>query len=142
VAEGAGQEYLNPAGTDASGNKRLGDFGVYLRQRILDDFTAAGEEANLKYIDPSYVIRSVPANPYDSVYCLRLAQAAVHAAMAGRTEMVVGSWRNRFVHVPIPVAVAGRNQVDPDGDLWMSVLEATGQPTTFHSDSSAVLTRR
>ncbi|MET0426063.1 MAG: ATP-dependent 6-phosphofructokinase, partial [Actinoplanes sp.] len=131
VAEGAGQEYLAQAGTDASGNQRLGDFGVYLRQRIIDDFTAAGEEANLKYIDPSYAIRSVPANPYDSVYCLRLAQAAVHAAMAGRTEMVVGMWRSRFVHVPIPVAVAGRNQVDPDGDLWMSVLEATGQPPAF-----------
>jgi 6-phosphofructokinase 1 len=131
VAEGAGQEYLGPGGTDASGNKRLGDFGLYLRDRIVDDFAAAGEEANLKYIDPSYVIRSVPANPYDSVYCLRLAQAAVHAAMAGRTEMVVGSWRGRFVHVPIPLAVATRNQVDPDGDLWMSVLEATGQPAAF-----------
>jgi 6-phosphofructokinase 1 len=132
VAEGAGQDYLAPAnGTDASGNRRLADFGVYLRGRILDDFAAAGVETNLKYIDPSYVIRSVPANPYDSVYCLRLAQAAVHAAMAGRTELVVGSWRSRFVHVPIPLAVAGRNQVDPDGDLWMSVLEATGQPPTF-----------
>ncbi|HEY0001943.1 MAG TPA: ATP-dependent 6-phosphofructokinase, partial [Actinoplanes sp.] len=131
VAEGAGQEYLNHNGTDASGNKSLGDFGLYLRRRILDDFVAAGEEHNLKYIDPSYLIRSVPANPYDSVYCLRLAQAAVHAAMAGRTEMVVGTWRSRFVHVPIPVAVASRNQVDPEGDLWMSVLEATGQPPTF-----------
>jgi 6-phosphofructokinase 1 len=129
VAEGAGQDYLAAAGTDASGNARLGDFGVYLRRRIQDDFAAAGAEANLKYIDPSYVIRSVPANPYDSVYCLRLAQAAVHAAMAGRTELVVGMWRNRFVHVPLPLAVAGRNQVDPEGDLWMSVLEATGQPT-------------
>jgi len=132
VAEGAGQEYLALRGDlDASGNQRLGDFGVYLRSRILDDFAAADAEVNLKYIDPSYVIRGVPANPYDSVYCLRLAQAAVHAAMAGRTEMVVGSWRGRFVHVPIPLAVASRNQVDPDGDLWMSVLEATGQPTTF-----------
>jgi 6-phosphofructokinase 1 len=131
VAEGAGQDYLAQNGTDASGNARLGDFGNYLRRRILDDFAAAAEEVNLKYIDPSYVIRSVPANPYDSVYCLRLAQAAVHAAMAGRTEMVVGMWRSRFVHVPIPVAVSARNQVDPSGDLWMSVLEATGQPTTF-----------
>jgi 6-phosphofructokinase 1 len=135
VAEGAGQDYLTLTGTDASGNKRLGDFGVYLRSRILDDFAAAGHEVNLKYIDPSYVIRSVPANPYDSVYCLRLAQAAVHAAMAGRTEIVVGSWRSRFVHVPIPLAVASRNQVDPDGDLWLSVLEATGQPPSFVADA-------
>jgi 6-phosphofructokinase 1 len=136
VAEGAGQEYLSAGGSlDASGNQRLGDFGLFLKGRILDDFAAAGVEANLKYIDPSYVIRSVPANPSDSVYCLRLAQAAVHAAMAGRTELVVGNWRNRFVHVPIPLAVAGRNQVDPDGDLWMSVLEATGQPATFAAAS-------
>jgi 6-phosphofructokinase 1 len=73
----------------------------------------------------------VPANPYDSVYCIRLAHAAVHAAMAGRTEMVVGRWRGRFVHVPIGLAISTRNQVDPDGDLWMSVLEATGQPPRF-----------
>ncbi|MFI5937024.1 ATP-dependent 6-phosphofructokinase [Actinoplanes sp. NPDC051494] len=133
VAEGAGQDYLEdaPVRLDASGNRKLGDFGVYLRDRILGDFASAGQEVNLKYIDPSYAIRSVPANPYDSVYCLRLAQAAVHAAMAGRTEMVVGQWRGRFVHVPIPLAVSSRNQVDPDGDLWMSVLEATGQPGNF-----------
>jgi len=133
VAEGAGQEYLRdaPLRVDASGNRKLGDFGLYLRERILGDFEAAGQEVNLKYIDPSYAIRSVPANPYDSGYCLRLSQAAVHAAMAGRTEMVVGSWRGRFVHVPIPLAVSSRNQVDPDGDLWLSVLEATGQPADF-----------
>ncbi|AGL19387.1 ATP-dependent 6-phosphofructokinase [Actinoplanes sp. N902-109] len=133
VAEGAGQEHLEeaPVRLDASGNRKLGDFGLFLRERILADFAQAGQEVNLKYIDPSYAIRSVPANPYDSVYCLRLAQAAVHAAMAGRTEMVVGQWRGRFVHVPIPLAVSARNQVDPDGDLWLSVLEATGQPANF-----------
>ena len=130
VAEGAGQEYIEdaPIRLDASGNRKMGDFGQYLRDRILGDFAGANQEVNLKYIDPSYAIRSVPANPHDSVYCLRLAQAAVHAAMAGRTEMVVGQWRGRFVHVPIPLAVSARNQVDPGGDLWLSVLEATGQP--------------
>ena len=83
------------------------------------------------YLDPSYAIRSVPANPYDSVYCVRLAHAAVHAAMAGRTEVVVGRWHGRFVHIPIPVAVSRRSTVDPDGDLWLSVLESTGQPARF-----------
>jgi 6-phosphofructokinase 1 len=133
AAEGAGQDYLagEPATRDASGNVRLRDFGQYLRQRIAEHFGAAGVEANVKYIDPSYSIRSVPANPYDSVYCIRLAHAAVHAAMAGRTGMVVGRWRGRFVHVPIALATSERNQVDPDGDLWLSVLEATGQPPTF-----------
>ncbi|MEV0563145.1 ATP-dependent 6-phosphofructokinase [Dactylosporangium sp. NPDC050588] len=132
VAEGAGQELFDAASSlDASGNVRLQDFGRYLRHRIAEDFAAAGVEANLKYIDPSYTIRSVPANPYDSVYCIRLAHAAVHAAMAGRTEMVVGRWRGRFVHVPISLAISSRNLADPNGDLWMSVLEATGQPPVF-----------
>jgi 6-phosphofructokinase 1 len=135
AAEGAGQELLRDeppgpgtSGLDASGNARLRDIGTYLRQRITGYFADAGQELNLKYIDPSYAIRSVPANPYDSVYCIRLAHAAVHAAMAGRTEMVVGRWHGRFVHIPIPMAIGRRNQVDPDGDLWLSVLEATGQP--------------
>jgi 6-phosphofructokinase 1 len=130
VAEGAGQEHLGPASAahDASGNVALGDVGRFLRQRIAEHFAAVGAEVNLRYIDPSYAIRSVPANPYDSVYCLRLAHAAVHAAMAGRTSMVVGRWHGRFVHVPIELAVSRTNRVDPDGDLWMSVLEATGQP--------------
>jgi 6-phosphofructokinase 1 len=88
-------------------------------------------ELNLRFIDPSYAIRSVPANAYDSVYCIRLAHAAVHAAMAGRTEMVVGRWHRRFVHLPMALAVSERNQVDPRGDLWLSVLEATGQPARF-----------
>ena len=130
VAEGAGQEHL-PRGADvrdASGNLALRDIGSFLRQRIAEHFTSVGAELNLRYIDPSYAIRSVPANPYDSVYCLRLAHAAVHAAMAGRTSMVVGRWHGRFVHVPIELAVSRTNQVDPHGDLWMSVLEATGQP--------------
>jgi 6-phosphofructokinase 1 len=85
----------------------------------------------VRYLDPSYAIRSVAANAYDSVYCVRLAHAAVHAGMAGRTETVVVRWRRRFVHVPMPLITGHRNQVDPDGDLWMSVLEATGQPSTL-----------
>jgi 6-phosphofructokinase 1 len=130
AAEGAGQDLVaaEEAGVDASGNRKLHDIGIHLRERITSHFAAAGVELNLKYIDPSYAIRSVPANPYDSVYCLRLAQNAVHAALAGRTEMVVGRWHGRFVHIPMPLAVSHRNQVDPDGDLWLAVLEATGQP--------------
>jgi 6-phosphofructokinase 1 len=126
VAEGAGQDLLASDGAvDASGNSRLSDIGGLLRHRITEDFAAAGDELSLRYVDPGYAIRSVPANGWDAVYCLRLAQAAVHAAMAGRTAMVVGRWHGRFVHLPITLATGSRNQVDPDGDLWMSVLEAT-----------------
>jgi len=133
AAEGAGQDLMAglQAGVDASGNRRLNDIGQLLRSRIAEHFSAAGVELNLKYIDPSYAIRSVEANPYDSVYCLRLAQNAVHAALAGRTAMVVGRWHGRFVHIPMALAVSHRNQVEPSGDLWLSVLEATGQPRSF-----------
>jgi 6-phosphofructokinase 1 len=132
AAEGAGQHLVTGRyATDASGNAKLQDIGVYLKQRLVDYFASIGMECNLKYIDPSYEIRSVPANPFDSVYCIRLAHNAVHAAMSGRTEMVVGRWNGRFVHVPMAMAVRERYCVDTSGDLWTSVLEATGQPREF-----------
>lgn len=139
VAEGAGQDILKEYGlleengnaTDASGNARLGDIGKLLCERITAHLLDAGIAPTLRYLDPSYAIRAVIANAYDSVYCVRLAHAAVHAAMAGRTETVVVRWRRRFVHVPMRLITSHRNQVDPDGDLWMSVLEATGQPAAF-----------
>ena len=127
VAEGAGQEHF-PASdqTDASGNAKLNDIGALLKQRIIDSL---GEEPlSVRYVDPGYEIRSVPANAYDAVYCTRLAQAATHAGMAGFTSMVVGQWHGRMVHLPISLATASRNVVDPYGQLWMNVLETTGQP--------------
>jgi 6-phosphofructokinase 1 len=136
VAEGAGQEYMNSTelGTDASGNQKLGDIGTYLRDRITKSFISENLELNLKYFDPSYSIRSVKANSFDSVYCLRLAHNAVHAAMAGFTDVVVSRWHGRFVLLPIPLAVRNRHQVDPYGDLWFSVLESTGQPPLFGNE--------
>lgn len=132
VAEGAGQDLIARSDArDASGNVRLADVGGLLRERIVAYFAAAGTPLTLRYVDPGYAIRGIPANAYDAVFCLRLAQAAVHAAMAGRTAMVVGRWHGRFVHLPISLATGQRNVVDPDGDLWMSVLEATGQPPRF-----------
>lgn len=131
LAEGAGQDLLaESGGTDASGNVRLSDIGGHLRERLADHF-AGSRDLNLRYVDPGYAIRSVPANGYDGVYCTRLAHAAVHAALSGRTEMIVGRWHGRFVHLPIGLVTGGRNVVDPDGDLWLTVLEATGQPPVF-----------
>ncbi|MEA2699729.1 MAG: 6-phosphofructokinase 1 [Myxococcales bacterium] len=140
VAEGAGQDLcIDPAVTapndrpitDASGNVRLKDIGMVLRDRITQHFQQRGMEITLKYIDPSYQIRSVPASPSDSVYCWNMARNAVHAAMAGNTEMLIGRWHGRFVHVPLPLVTRFRKQVDITADLWMSVLEATGQPGVF-----------
>jgi 6-phosphofructokinase 1 len=138
VAEGAAQELIAEdqlrERTDKTGNARLKDVGVFLRDRIVEHFGQSdrgGQEVTLKYIDPSYTIRSVPASPSDSVYCWNMARNAVHAAMAGNTEMLIGRWHGRFVHVPMPLATRSRKQVDPTDDLWMSVIEATGQPKAF-----------
>jgi 6-phosphofructokinase 1 len=129
VAEGAGQELLGDTHErDASGNVKFKDIGLFLKDRINAYFKGAGMDATLKYIDPSYTIRSVPSNAYDSAFCLLLGQSAVHAGMAGRTNMVVGYWMNTFTHVPIPLAVSARKKVDPDGWVWSSVLTSTGQP--------------
>jgi 6-phosphofructokinase 1 len=129
VAEGAGQDLLSTSGDrDASGNIRYGDIGVFLRDAIKAHFQKIGMEINLKYIDPSYTIRSVSANPHDSALCLLLGHNAVHAGMAGRTGMVVGFWNHQITHVPIPLAVSQRKKIDPEGTLWSTVLASTGQP--------------
>jgi 6-phosphofructokinase 1 len=129
VAEGAGQDLFQDTGTkDASGNIRFGDIGTLLQYEIVRFFKDKGTQISLKYIDPSYMIRSVPANASDSAFSLLLGQNAVHAAMAGRTNMVVGTWMNRYTHVPIAVAVSKRKKIDPDGWMWASVLSTTGQP--------------
>ncbi len=129
VGEGAGQDLMQKTQQlDASGNIRFGDIGSFLRDQINAHFKGLGKEINLKYIDPSYIIRSVPANAHDSAFCLLLGQNAVHAGMAGRTNMVVGDWGGAFTHVPIPMAVSKRKKIDPDGRLWNIVLASTGQP--------------
>lgn len=132
VAEGAGQELFEASGErDASGNIKYGDIGTYLRDAIRDYFRRIGMEINLKYIDPSYMIRSQPANPHDSAFCLLMGHNAVHAGMAGRTGMIVGFWNHQFTHVPIPLAVSTRKKIDPTGWVWSSVLASTGQPAVM-----------
>jgi 6-phosphofructokinase 1 len=131
TAEGAGQDLI-PSGddptTDASGNKLYSDIGLFLKDRIIRHFKEKKIELNLKYIDPSYIIRSVPASPEDRILCLNLGRHAVHAGMAGKTGMVVARWHQSFVHLPMSLVTRGRRKVDPAGDLWRSVLESTGQP--------------
>lgn len=129
VAEGAGQDLLQgERERDASGNLRFRDIGLFLKEAIESHLKKEQMDFTLKYIDPSYTIRSLPANPHDSVFCLLLGHSAVHAGMAGRTNVVVGNWAGEYTHVPIPLAVSKRKRIDPGGRLWSSVLEATGQP--------------
>jgi 6-phosphofructokinase 1 len=129
VGEGAGQDLIEKVlGRDASGNIRLGDIGLFLKEQINQHFKKADMEVTVKYIDPSYTIRSMPANARDSALCLLLGHNAAHAGMAGRTNMIVGFWKNEFTHVPILLAVSQRKQIDPQGRIWSSVLASTGQP--------------
>jgi 6-phosphofructokinase 1 len=129
VAEGAMQELLvKEKKTDAGGNLKMADVGIYLRDRIIQHFEEKKMEINLKYIDPSYAIRSAPANPNDSIYCERLGNAAAHAAMAGKTKLIIGLVNNEFVHLPIKAVVSHRSKVDPESSLWRDTLDATHQP--------------
>ena len=129
VAEGAGQDLMATSQErDASGNVKYGDIGVFLRDAITDYFKRKGTAITLKYIDPSYTIRSVPATAHDSALCLLLGQSAVHAGLSGRTNMVVSFWNHQFTHVPIALAVSERKKIDPEGALWNSVVTSTGQP--------------
>ena len=129
VAEGAGANLLEKTGEkDASGNEKLADIGIFLKKKIAEYFKKVNLECNIKYIDPSYIIRSTPADSYDSIYCARLGAHSVHAAMAGKTGVVVSLLNNRYVHLPIKVVTSSRNSVDIKGNLWRDVLENTLQP--------------
>lgn len=133
VAEGAGQDLLaqQSGGKDASGNVKLGDIGIFLREQLETCFKKAGVPMVFRYFDPSYVIRSQAANPADSVLCDLYARNAVHAAMAGKTGLVIGLLHDTYIHVPVEACVAEKKRLDPDGDSWRAVLAATGQPDRF-----------
>jgi len=129
VAEGAGQNFFESMENerDASGNVKLKDIGLFLKDRIISYFQEKDIEISLKYIDPSYMIRSLPANANDSVFCGFLGRDAVHAGMAGKTKLIISHWNNCFVYVPMTLSAGKRKHVLPNGKLWRTVLEATGQ---------------
>lgn len=131
VAEGAAQDMLSDPRHrehDPSGNVRLEDVGIFLRDAMKSHFARRSLDVTIKYIDPSYTIRSLPANSLDAEYCQMLGQHAVHAAMVGRTDLLVGYWNRHFTHVPIPLVVGQRKRLDLEGEIWPRVLGATGQP--------------
>jgi 6-phosphofructokinase 1 len=130
VAEGAGQHLFAAADVerDASGNVRYEDIGTFLRDRIKRHFAERKLELNMKYIDPSYAIRSVPANAWDRILTDRMARSAVHAAMAGKTDMLIGYWNQEIVHVPIGLVVGQKKRMPLESDIWNAVLATTEQP--------------
>ncbi|HVN58439.1 MAG TPA: ATP-dependent 6-phosphofructokinase [Bacteroidales bacterium] len=133
VAEGAGQDLFDKSEVekDASGNVKPKDIGIFLKEKIAEEFSDKGFPYAIRYIDPSYIIRSAPANPNDSKFCSQLAMNTVHAAMAGKTDFVTGNWNSLFTLLPIPIATARRKKIDINGELWWNVLEATGQPSSM-----------
>jgi 6-phosphofructokinase 1 len=135
VAEGAGQDLFEAAAVrDASGNLLKHDIGHFLVNKISEHFKNSGKEINIKYIDPSYIIRSIPANSSDAIFCFQLAENAVHAAMAGKTDVVIGSFKGTFVLVPLVYVVSERKKIDTESALWHAVLGSTRQNDYF-SDS-------
>jgi len=134
VAEGAGQKFFDGAAEkDASGNVLKKDIGTFLRDRIKDHFSKKGVDHTVKYFDPSYTIRSVPARGTDAIRCYMLARNAVHAAMAGRTDCVIGEAGDSYTLVPIALATIERQRLNLSGDLWRCVMDATGQESLFEN---------
>ncbi len=133
VAEGAGQQLIQNTGNerDASGNVRLKDIGPFLNEKIEAWFSARKLRFVMRYFDPSYIVRSSPANAEDSVLCDLYARHAAHAAMAGKTGLVIGLLHDYFIHVPIDLLGTQQKRLDPDGPAWTAVLAATGQPHRF-----------
>jgi len=132
LAKGDASQVAGEGPHDASGNLRFGsaelDIGTHLKDRIDHHFEKAGIPITIKYIDPSYMLRGVPANAMDAVFCDQLARDAAHAAMAGKTDVMVGRWHRSFTHVPLALALSSKRRIDPDKELWLAVTETTGQP--------------
>jgi 6-phosphofructokinase 1 len=129
VAEGAGQELLPARDTvfDASGNRKLGDIGVYLKEQIQAHCRGRELHVDVKYFDPSYHIRSCPASTVDSLLCEQFARHAAHAGMAGKTNLLIGTAHNEFVHVPLVMSIGQKKRLEPESDWWTSVTAITGQ---------------
>ena len=132
MAEGAGEDILGKSTeVDKGGNRKLPAIGEFVRDQIKEYFASQGEESVVRYIDPSYTVRSIPANAADTIYCMDLAQNAVHGAMAGYTGFSVGLVNNQCCYLPIPQLVAtSPRSMDPYGQIWERVLAMTGQPNT------------
>ena len=138
VAEGVGQELMGNTGEekDASGNIRYKDISHFLKNKIIEHFQSR-YPVNVKLIEPSYMIRSLPANPHDAIFCYHLADNAVHAMMSGKTDLMIGYWNGHFTHVPLQAVVQEQKRIDPRGDFWRQVLFSTGQPLDMVMNSKA-----
>ena len=133
IAEGAGQDLLENSGNerDASGNIKLKDIGLFLKEKITAYFKVENIPATLRYFDPNYIVRSCRADSEDAILCDFYGRNAVHAAMAGKTGLLIGLHHDVFIHVPIELLATRKKRLDPKSQLWHAVLSSTGQPALF-----------
>uniref|UniRef100_A0A0E0ES75 ATP-dependent 6-phosphofructokinase n=2 Tax=Oryza meridionalis TaxID=40149 RepID=A0A0E0ES75_9ORYZ len=132
VAEGAGQDLLQKSNaTDASGNVILSDFGVHMQQKIKNHFKDIGVPADVKYIDPTYMVRACRANASDAILCTVLGQNAVHGAFAGFSGITSGICNTHYAFLPITEVITKPKRVNPNSRMWHRCLTSTGQPD-FH----------
>ncbi len=144
VAEGAGQNLFENVRKekDSSGNILHSDIGLFIKEKIKENFEKSCFEYSVKYIDPSYMIRSLPPIPLDSMFCSNLAQNAVHAGMTGKTSMLIGYWNAKFTHVPLISVTGKRKKIDVEGDFWLGVILSTGQPRYIGNDQNMLIKTR
>ncbi|KAF8407119.1 hypothetical protein HHK36_006244 [Tetracentron sinense] len=139
MAEGAGQDLLSESMRsmdqhDASGNKQLQDVGLWMSEKIKDHFTRLKMVINLKYIDPTYMIRAIKSNASDNVYCTLLAQSTVHGAMAGYTGFIAGPVNGRHAYIPFHRVTETQNMVVITDRMWARLLSSTNQPSFLSSN--------
>ncbi|KAJ7559168.1 hypothetical protein O6H91_04G072800 [Diphasiastrum complanatum] len=148
VAEGAGQELMEQSmkwfggGIDASGNRLLLDVGLWLCQNLKDLFTRRKEVINIKYIDPTYMVRAIPSNAADNVYCTLLAHSAVHGAMAGYSGFTVGPVNARHAYIPINRVTERQRRVNTSDRMWARLLSSTNQPSFLQYEKSMEAQRK
>ncbi|XP_074273731.1 ATP-dependent 6-phosphofructokinase 6-like [Silene latifolia] len=136
IAEGAGEKLEE---RDASGNKIFKDVGLWMSHMIREHFAKPDKiNVTLKYIDPTYMIRAVPANASDNVYCTILAQSAVHGAMAGYTGFTVGPVNGRECYIPFYRITGQQHKVVITDRMWARLLSSTNQPC-FMDPKNAVI---
>ncbi|HNX05887.1 MAG TPA: ATP-dependent 6-phosphofructokinase, partial [Opitutales bacterium] len=133
VAEGLASQVISSQGKDPSGNDRMGDIGPFMKSAIESHFKAAKKVVNVKYFDPSYSVRSIPADSEDSIFCWNLSRQAVYGAMAGLTEFCVGYWHAYYTYVPLKLMHGLHKCLNLHSELWMSVLSTTGQPSDWRA---------
>ena len=128
VAEG-----VNTRVVDGNGPVTVdGDVGPWLCAQLKANL----ESISLKYVDPSYAVRSAPSNAADTIFCSRLAQHAAHGALGGSTAFAVGTVNTHYVEIPLQDFANRAAVCAVTGRIFGDLVRSTGQPA-FDNDADA-----